>query len=452
VQYLRHAAETAVQRHAHREAIAYLRRALELLQALAETPQRLRHELELQLALGPALMVTRGFAAPEVADTYGRARQLYEHLGERPQLFPALFGLWRSAHVRGQLPMARELGEQLLSLANAQEDPVLLVEAHGPLGQTLCMHGEPTLAWEHLRRVVALYEPQRHRALAVHCGYDPGVYAHAMAGWVLWLLGYPAQALQRSHDALRLAREQAHPFTLALTLVTVAILQHLRWEGAAALEHVQASVVLSTEHGFPYLRAVGTVLQGWELTRVGQVAAGLTQMREGLAALRAMGAEVLHPYLLALLADACGCGGQIEAGLGALEEALVTAEQHAEHFYEAELHRLQGELFLRQWREAGATPAPRDIQPSHAASGETIGRVPLPMEAEACFQRALAIARRQGAKLLELRAVLSLSRLWQQHGKRAAARQLLAEVYGWFTEGFETADLQEAQALLEVLA
>jgi DNA-binding winged helix-turn-helix (wHTH) protein/predicted ATPase len=452
VQYLRHAAETAVQRHAHREAIAYLRRALELLQAMAEAPQRLRQELEIQLALGPALMVTRGFAAPEVADTYGRARQLCEHLGERQQLFPALFGLWRSAHVRGQLQMARTLGEQLLSFANAQGDPVLFVEAHGPLGQTLCMHGEPTLAREHLQQVVALYEPQRHHALAARCGYDPGVYAHTMEAWVLWVLGYPAQALQRSHEALTLARAQAHPFTLALTLVTVVILQHMRREGEATLEHVQAGVLLSTEHGFPYLTAIGTVLQGWELTRVGQVAEGLTQMREGLATLRAMGAEILRPNLLALLADAYGCGGQIEAGLGALEEALVTAEQHAERFYAAELHRLKGDLLLRKWREAGTNPTPRDIQQSYAASGEKTGRAPFQMEAEACFQRALDIARRQGAKLLELRAALSLSRLWRQHGKRAAARQLLEEVYDWFTEGFETADLQEAQALLEVLA
>ena len=165
-----------------------------------------------------------------------------------------------------------------------------------------------------------------------------------------------------------------------------------------------------------------------------------------------MGAEILRPNLLALLADACRRGGQIEAGLGALEEALVTAEQHAERFYEAELHRLKGELLLRKWREAGTNLPQRDHQQSHAASGETTGRAPLQREAEACFQSALDIARRQGAKLLELRAALSLSRLWQQQGKRAAARQLLAEVYGWFTEGFETADLQEAQALLEDLA
>jgi predicted ATPase len=433
VQYLQRAAETASQRHAHREAIEYLRRALALLQTLPDTPPRHRQELALQLALGPALMVTRGFAAPEAADTYARARQLCQQLGDKQQLFAVLFGLWRSSHVRGQLPTARALGEQLLSLANTQEDPELFVEAHGPLGQTLCMQGEPTLAWAHLQQVVALYAPQRQGAPAFRFGYDPSVYARAMEGWVLWVLGYPAQALRRSQEALRLARAQAHPFTLALTLATVAILQQLRRERDGTREHVQASVDLSTEYGFPYLRAIGTVLQGWELAREGRIAASLAQMREGLAALRAMGAEVFRPYLLALLAEVCGSGGQIEAGLGALEEALGTAEQHAECFYAAELHRLQGDLMLRQ-------------------GGGGTGRAPCQRRAEACFQRALEIAQRQGAKSLELRAALSLSRLWRQQGKPAAAQQLLGEVYSWFTEGFDTADLQEARALLAALA
>jgi predicted ATPase len=397
-------------------------------------------------------MVTRGFAAPEVGDTYARARQLCEQLGDQQQLFPALFGLWRSAHVRGQLQTARALGEQLLSLAQTQDDPVLFVEAQGPLAQTLCMQGEPVLARKHLQRVVALYEPHRHRTLVVRCGYDPGVYAHTMEAWVLWMLGYPVQALQRSHEALTLARTQAHPFTLALTLATIVILQHMRREGEVTLEYVQASVDLSTEHGFPYLTAIGTVLQGWELTRLEQVTAGLTQMREGLAALRAMGAEILRPNMLALLADACQCSGQFEDGLDALEEALVTAKQHTEHFYEAELHRLKGELILRQWRQASAQPAPRDIQPIQATSGERMDLAPLHLEAEVCFQQAITIARRQQAKSWELRAALSLSRLWQQHGQHAAARALLAPIYGWFTEGFDTADLQEARALLDALA
>jgi DNA-binding winged helix-turn-helix (wHTH) protein/predicted ATPase len=451
VQYLQHAAESAGRRHAPREAIEYLRRALELLESMPETPQLQRQELEVQLALGPALMVTKGFAAPEVADTYARTRQLCEQLGDRQQLFPALFGLWRSSHARAQLPTARAFGEQLVSLATHQGAPGLLVEAHGPLGQTLCIQGELTLAREHLHQV-ALYEPQRHSPQAFRFGYDPGVYAPAVEGWALWLLGYPEQALRRSHEALRLAQEQSHPFTLALTLATVATLHQLRGEGGATLEHVAASLVLSTEHGFPYLRAMGAVLQGWGQARAGQVEEGIVQMRQGLAASRATGAELLRPYLLALLAEACGSGGQIAAGLSAVEEALVTAEHHAERFYEAELHRLKGELLLRKLAGPGFGAGPTEIQQGHATDIGPTGQPSLQMEAEACFQRALEIARRQQAKSLELRAALSLSRLWQRQNKGSEARQLLVGIYRWFTEGFEASDLQEARALLEGLA
>jgi DNA-binding winged helix-turn-helix (wHTH) protein/predicted ATPase len=447
VQYLQQAAETAGQRYAHREAIEYLGRALALLKAMPETPPLIRQELAVQLALGPALMVTRGFAAPEVVNTYARARQLCEQLGDGQQLFPAVFGLWRSAHVRAQLPTARALGEQLLRLANGQGDPALLVEAHGALGQTLCIQGELTSAREHLHQVVALYEPQQHTAMAFRFGYDPGVYARAVEGWVLWLLGYPEQALRRSRDALTLAREQSHPFTLALTLATVAVMQQMRQEGEATLEHVKASLVLSTEHGFPYLRTIGTVRQGWGLASVGRVEEGIAHMRQGLAALRATGTELLRPYHLALLAEACGRGGQIEAGLGALEEALMAADQHAERFYEAELQRLKGELLLRTG--VGVDSTPTASQNGHAAGiGET-GQSPRQLAAEACFQKAFDIARRQGAKSLELRAGLSLVRLWRQQGRQVEARELLAPIYGWFTEGFGTADLQEAKALLD---
>jgi predicted ATPase len=373
-------------------------------------------------------------------------------LGDRQLLFPVLFGLWRSSHVRAQLPTARELGEQLLQLASGQSDPALLVEAHGALGQTLCIQGELTLAREHLQQVVACYEPQQHTAMAFRFGYDPGVYARAMEGWVLWMLGYPEQALRRSQDALTMARAQAHPFTLALTLVTTAVLQQMRREGDATLEHVKASLALSTEHGFPYLGAIGTVREGWALARLGRVDEGITHMRQGLAALQATGTELSQPYHLALLAEACDSGGKIEAGLGALEEALMAADQHAERLYEAELQRLKGELLLRTCVEAGFTPAPTGIQNGDAAGVGAAGQLPLQMEAQACFQTALDIARRQGARSLELRAAMSLSRLWQCEGKRAEARELLAPVYGWFTEGFDTADLQEAQALLEELS
>jgi predicted ATPase len=443
VQYLQQAAETAVRRHAHREAIEYLRRALVLLKALPETPQLIRQELEIQLALGPALMVTRGFAAPEVADTYGRARQLCKQLGDRQRLFPALFGLWRSAHVRAQLPTARALGEQLLLLAASQADPALRVEAHGALGQTLCIQGELILAREHLQQVVALYERQEHTAMAFRFGYDPGIYARVMEGWTLWLLGYPEQALRRSQDALTWARAQAHPFTLALTYVTAAVLHQLRQEADATLEHVQASLALSTQHGFPYLGAIATVRHGWGLARLGRVDEGIAHLRQGLAAVSATGTELSQPYHLALLAEAYGRGGQIEAGLSVLEEALGAADQHAERLYEAELQRMKGELLLRKSVAA--------LQNGPASRVGTAGQSSLQRQAQVCFQIALDVARRQQAKSWELRAAMSLSRLWQRQGKRAEARALLAPVYGWFTEGFDTADLQEAKALLEAL-
>jgi predicted ATPase len=449
VQYLQQAAETASRRYAHREAIAYLRRALALLEAMPDTPELIRQELEVQLALGPALMVTRGFAAPEVADIYGRARQLCEHLGDRQRLFPALFGLWRSAHVRAQLPTARALGEQLLRLADDQGDPARLVEAHGALGQTLCIQGELTIAREHLQEVVSLYEPQHHTAMPLRFGYDPGVYARAMEGWVLWLLGYHAQALRRIQDALTLARAQSHPFTLALTLATVAVVHQLRQEVDATLEHVQASLALSSAHGFPYLGAIATVRRGWGLARFGRVDEGIAHMRQGLAAARATGTELSQPYHLALLAEAYGRGGQIEAGLETLEEALVAADQHAERLYEAELQRLKGALLLHKGVAAGFSPAPTAMQNGPPSRVGAAGQSSLQMQAQACFQRALDVARHQQAKSLELRAAMSLARLWQQQGRRAEAHALLAPIYGWFTEGFDTADLQEAKALLD---
>jgi predicted ATPase len=215
---------------------------------------------------------------------------------------------------------------------------------------------------------------------------------------------------------------------------------------------VQASLLLSTEHGFPYLRLISMVRQGWELARAKRVEEGIAQMRQSLAALQATGSQLLRPYHLALLAEACGIGGQIETGLRALDEGLMAADDHAERFYEAELHRLKGELLLRKIMETRGTSASAGTPQEHSSNAETSDRLSLEVEAEACFQSALAIARRQGARALELRAALNLSRLWRQQGKPADAKQLLSAIYAWFTEGFDAADLQEASALLQELA
>jgi len=271
---------------------------------------------------------------------------------------------------------------------------------------------------------MVLYDTQQHRSHAFLYGRDPGVDCGLYASWALWLLGYPDQALKRNNEALTLAQELSHPFSLASILACAGVLHTFRREGQATREQAEAAMALSTEQGFPHWLALGTILQGWALAEQGEE--GTAQIRQGMAAWRTTGAELARPYFLALVAEACAKGGQAEEGLSALAEALATVHKTGERFYEAELSRLQGELLLVQ-------------------------STPQTAEAETCFHQALDIARRQQAKSLELRAALSLSRLWQQQGKREDAHQLLAPIYGWFTEGFDTLDLQEARALLQAL-
>jgi len=298
--------------------------------------------------------------------------------------------------------------------------------AHNVLGDTLIWLGEFAVAREHLEQGIALYHPQQHRSHAFLYGYDSGVHCLSFGAWALWYLGYPDQALRRIHEALTLAQELSHPFSLAFALAFAAWLHQLRREGQAAQEWAAAAIALSTDQGFPFWVAWGTILRGSPLAEQGQRAEGIAQMRQGIAAWRATGAELQRPYYLALLAEAYGKAGQAEEGLSVLAEALTAVHKTGERQHEAELHRLKGELLLALSAE------------KHA-------------EAETCLHQALDIARHQQAKSLELRAATSLSRLWQHQGKRQEARQLLAEVYGWFTEGFDTADLLEAKVLLEAL-
>ena len=245
----------------------------------------------------------------------------------------------------------------------------------------------------------------------------------------LWLLGYPDQALARSQAALALAQTLSHPPASASAMIFAAELHLHRREAQPMRELAQATLALATEHGFPFWLAWGTILSGWALAEQGRVVEGIERMQQGLGAYRATGAEFWRSHFLALLAEAYARAGQAEAGLKTLAEALTMADRTEERVYEAELYRLKGQLTL--------------LQPNREA--EEAGRCD---EAEACFLQAIAIARRQNARSLELRAVMALSRLWQQQGKPADARQMLAETYGWFTEGFDTADLQEAKALL----
>jgi predicted ATPase/predicted Ser/Thr protein kinase len=423
------AAENAARNFAHREAVALARRGLALLGTLPDTPARARRELPLQITLGMQLQLTLGYAAPQAERTYSRARVLCEQMPESPPLFPVLWGLWLVYKVRSELGKAREQAEHLFRLAQAVQDPAQLLQARQALAITSLCLGDPAATREHMEQGVALYDPKRHPGNTLRYGHDPGVQCLAFGAVALWLLGYPDQAAQRSREAVARGGELGQPSTLAPALHFAAMLRQYRREVPAVRESAEATLAIATEHGLSFWRTCGEILRGWALAEQGVRGCGIAQLRQGLAAWKAAASETYRTYFLALLAEALGKEGQIEEGLGVLAEALAQMQATGEGFHGAELHRLQGEFLLRREAAEGAGT-----------------------EAEACFHRALMIARRQQARSLELRAAMSLARLYQKQDRPAEARPMLAECYGRFTEGFDTPDLQEAKALLERLA
>ena len=425
IPYWQRAGRRALQRSAHQEAVQHLSHGLVLLQTLLDTPELQQQELDFQIALGAAVSATKGWAAPEVEQAYNRARELCQQGVDTPQLSQVLWGLWFFYHMRGEFRIALEQAEALLTLAQRQQDPALHLQAHLALGSVYFHLGAFARAQAHLDQGIAIYDPQQHRAHALLSGLDLGVCCQSYTR-PLWFLGYPDQALKRSYEATTLARELHYPFSLGYALHWTTIIHQCRREVQATYTQAEATIQLSTEQGFALWVPSETFLRGWALVQQGQRAEGMAQMRQGVAAWRATGAEADRPYFSTLLAEAYGQAGQVDDALALLEEALVVIHTHEEMCWEPEVYRLKGELLLKQGLSAE-------------------------QEAETCFYHALNVARQQQAKSLELRAAMSLARLWQQQGKRAEARDLLAPIYGWFTEGFDTADLQEAKVLLEEL-
>jgi len=456
IPYWQKAGQRAVQRSANVEAISHLTKGLELLKTFPDTPERPQQELSLQITLGAPLMLTKGYAAPEVEKTYARARELCQQVGETSQLFPVLFGLLAFSLVRAEYQTARELGEKILRLAQSVQAPALRVEAHFLLGQPLFFLGEFSPAYEHFEQGIALYDPQRHNPHVSGFAQDSGVACLSFIGWILWLRGYPDQALQRSQEALALAQELSHPFSLAYALVTAARFHLFRREVQAAQERAEALMVLCAEQGFALRMAQGTILRGWALAMQGEGEEGIGQLREGMATCWATGAEYFWPSYVAMLAEAYGKVGRVEEGLAVMAEAFAVVHKTGERFYEAELHRLKGELTLQQFNVQGSKFKVEEGPESEVRSPKseipsTQHLTPSTQEAEAYFFKAIEIAQSQKAKSWELRATTSLARLWQQQGKRKEAHQMLSEIYHWFTEGFDTKDLQEAKELLEEL-
>ncbi len=404
-----------------------------MLAALPDTPDRSQQELDLLTTLGPALMATGGLGAPKVEQVYTRARALCEQVGDLSRQFPILVGLARFYMNRGALPTARDIGEQLLSLAQGMHETPLLSQSHCTLGSIMYFQGEVASAQRHLEQSLSLYEPQAHPSRILHYVSDLRVTGLCIMAMALWHLGYPDQALKRSHEALHLAQASSDLSNLAASMYYVALLHQFRREVQATRERAEAVMTLCTEHGFALYLARGTIIRGWAVAAQGDSQDGIAQMRQGLASQHAISTGLGDPHRLALLAESHGNFGQADEGLRILAEVSMTVDKTGEHRWDSELHRLKGEFLM-----ASEGKRHRD---EHAEERST--------KAEACFHQALDVSRAQQAKSLELRAATSLARLWQSQDKHQEAYDLLAPVYDWFTEGFDTADLQEARAMLE---
>lgn len=427
IKYWQLAAQRAQAHSAHMEAIVHLNQGLELIKKLPNTPNHIEQEFMLQTTLGVSLMSIKGYAAPEVEKAYGRARDLSRRVKDTPEFFTVMSGLCVFYLVRSQLKTALELGEQCLELANSVRDDALLIQAHGIIGSTLFRIGEFRRARGHLLDAANLYDASIHGSLAFVYGQDPKVSSLCDLSWDLWMLGYPDQALKSSREALTLAGELSHPFTQAFALFFAMVVHHCRIEIQATKEKAQALFELSGEQDFRLWKALAKIFLGWAMTKQGEKNEGVNLIRQGLSEQRATGAVTGMAQGLALLAQACGEIGRSGEGLIFVEQASKLVIDNGEHQWEAEIIRIKGEL-LR----------------SHSPANQ--------MKSETCFRESIRIARRQGAKSLELRAMTSLSRLWDEQGtKLFEARDGLSKIYGWFTEGIDTADLRQAKELIEVL-
>lgn len=428
--YWQRAGQQAAERSAYPEAMAHLNQGLRVLTTLPETRERDQQEITLRIDLGKSLTATKGWASPQAEVAYTRAWELCQQTRDTSWVFAVLWGLAQVYIVRADLTKHREVGAQFLSLAEQRADAILLAAAHWLTGANLFHVGEFATGLAHLDQAYARYDPQHHQTYVTQFGVDVGVFALSYISHALWVLGYPDQAVQHSREALALAQEVHHPFSLALAQAYAAMLQQFRREPSTANKHAEIALTVCTEQGFAYYLAWATIIQGGVVAETGRREEGIAQMQQGLTTLQATGGGLRIPYYLALLAEAYGNHGEPGEGLHVLADAFDHVQHTGECWWEAEFHRCKGELLLQgagRRRQAAETP-------------------------EACFRQALAVARRQQAKALELRAAMSLSRFWQAQGKRQAAHQLLAEVYAWFCEGVDTVDLQQAQTLLEQLA
>jgi predicted ATPase len=416
------AGQHAAARSAHLEAIGHFERGLTLLAALDEAPARDERELELQLARGLSLFTAEGFQSEQAARAYTRARELAEQRHDPRQLFMATYGLWQSANGDARILDCRSLSNQLQQLTADDADDELRLQAHHSAWATYLFAGEPSVARDHSEAGRRLYDPERHRLHhQLYGGHDAGACARYFGAQVHWLLGYPDKSLELGNEALALARRIAHPFSFALALQYNSMVRLERGESKSALQLLEQAEALAAEQRLSFV-VEPQLLRGAALTQGGAPKEAIVCLRDGLAR---PGARRVRCYGLAKLADALTRQGEHDAALTAARDGLKTAQETGHRQWEAELRRFEG-LSLSGLKRLE--------------------------ESQNAFADAMRIARRQQAKGYELRAATSLARLWGEQGRRNEARDLLAPVYGSFTEGFGTTDLKEAKALLSELS
>ena len=426
VLYLLQSGQNAMQQSANIEAIRHFQRGLSLLNRLPDTPARAQQEFELQAALSGPLLAVKGYGAVETVEAVNRATLLADQIGDNSRVFPLLYNKMIAQFIWADHQAANVTAHQFLSLASKQSESGPRLMGHRVVGLSSLGLGELPTSLEHLEQALSLYDPQEHASLALQFGQEPGMATLCIRAWVLWLLGYPDQALSSGREALRLARAagETHFYSLAYGLVWVTTVHQFCRNLPSVQSLAEENCQLCETHNFQYPLAKAQSHKGWALAVSGQVQKGIGQIQEGLARLESTQGRWERPYFLGLLAETYALAWQPEEGLGVLEEALRLVDETGERFWLAELLRLKGELLrLRSENKA----------------------------AESCYQQAIEVARQLRARSLELRAAISLCRLWQTEGKTKEAIQTLSTIVDWFTEGFESVDFTEGLVLLKNL-
>lgn len=436
------AAQNASALYAYHEAVKLARRGVESLKMLPDSPERLRKELSLQMILGTSVVATAGYTSREAEQSYSRAHELCRQIDDPGLLMKILFGLWTVYVIRSDFRNAKQIVEQIMPMALAGQSRNLLMRAYFAKAFTSDYMGDHLAARDNYEQVLRLYDPAKDRQSKHIYGHESKVNSLSRLAWVNWVLGYPDKAKQLIEECDVLTRSVPHPFSRTSAMLSAPLVYEELHDSAKAQQLAEETMRISSEHNFPLNYVFAGLHRAIAVARQSRMEEGLAEFNDHLSKMRKIGAGHQSGYLN-LLAIALLEAGRFREGLAAVTEAITNSESVEENYFQAEHYRVKGDLLVKV---AKSDPLP-DSDAATPDDQQSIFK-----EAEACFQLAIEIARRKEARSHELRATMSLCRLWSEQGKKEQARKLLAEIYDWFTEGFETPDLKKARALLDQLS